>query len=83
MVAKELIDNALDACEEAEAALTIAVHVEDGSIVVEDNGDGINADTVASSARLFDPGVVPGSLLRANPWRPGQRAEDDSPPWAT
>ena len=48
VVAKELIDNALDACEEAEAAPTIAVHVEDGSIVVEDNGDGINADTVAS-----------------------------------
>ena len=48
VVAKELIDNALDACEEAEAAPTIAVHVEDGSIVVEDNGDGINTDTVAS-----------------------------------
>ena len=47
-VAKELIDNALDACEEAEVAPSIAVNVEDGSIVVEDNGDGINADTVAS-----------------------------------
>jgi hypothetical protein len=48
VVAKELIDNALDACEEAEVAPSITVKVEPGVIVVEDNGDGIDAGTVAS-----------------------------------
>ena len=48
VLAKELIDNALDACEEAEVAPSIMVKVEPGVIVVEDNGDGIDAGTVAS-----------------------------------
>ena len=48
VVAKELIDNSLDACEEAEAAPVITVTVEPGLIMVEDNGAGITADTVAS-----------------------------------
>ena len=48
VVAKELIDNALDACEESEVAPVITVTVEPGLIVVEDNGGGIEADTVAS-----------------------------------
>ena len=48
VVAKELIDNALDACEEAEVAPVITVTVEPGLIVVEDNGGGIEPDTVAS-----------------------------------
>jgi Histidine kinase-, DNA gyrase B-, and HSP90-like ATPase len=45
---KELVDNSLDACEEAEVAPSITVTVEPGVIVVEDNGDGIDAETVAS-----------------------------------
>jgi hypothetical protein len=48
VIGKELIDNALDACEEAEVAPSIVVKVEPGVIVVEDNGDGIDAGTVAS-----------------------------------
>ena len=48
VVAKELIDNALDACEEAEVAPAITVTVGPGVIVVEDNGGGIDAETVAS-----------------------------------
>ena len=48
VVAKELLDNALDACEEAEVAPAITVTVEPGVIVVEDNGGGIDTDTVAS-----------------------------------
>jgi DNA topoisomerase VI subunit B len=48
VVAKELIDNALDACEEAEVAPVISVSVEAGAIVVEDNGDGIADDTIGS-----------------------------------
>jgi DNA topoisomerase VI subunit B len=43
---KELIDNALDACEEAGIAPVISVTVEPGSIVIEDNGPGIPAKTI-------------------------------------
>jgi hypothetical protein len=48
VVAKELIDNALDACEEAEIAPVIAVAVRPGEIVVQDNGTGIAEETVRS-----------------------------------
>jgi hypothetical protein len=48
VVLKELIDNALDACEEAEVAPMISVAVEPGSIVVEDNADGIKTSTIKS-----------------------------------
>ena len=45
---KELIDNALDACEEAQIApdISIAVSTTKGTISVTDNGPGIAADTV-------------------------------------
>jgi len=46
VVFKELVDNAIDACEEAEIAPVIVVTVERGSIVVEDNGPGIPAKTI-------------------------------------
>jgi DNA topoisomerase VI subunit B len=48
VVAKELIDNALDACEETEAAPEITVIVEKDTIIVQDNAGGIDADTIAS-----------------------------------
>jgi DNA topoisomerase VI subunit B len=49
VVAKELIDNALDACEEAEVAPEITVIVEPGdTIVIQDNAGGIDADTIKS-----------------------------------
>ena len=48
VVLKELIDNALDACEEAEVAPVISITVEPGSIVVEDNGSGIKTSTIKS-----------------------------------
>lgn len=46
VVFKELVDNALDACEEAEIAPVISVAVKGGSIVVKDNGPGIPAKTI-------------------------------------
>ncbi len=46
VVLKELIDTALDACEEAEAAPEIAVKVDDGGITVTDNGPGIPENTI-------------------------------------
>jgi hypothetical protein len=48
VVAKELIDNGLDACEEAEVAPEIAVIVEKDTIVVQDNAGGVDAETIES-----------------------------------
>jgi hypothetical protein len=48
VVGKELLDNALDACEEAEIAPEIAVTVEPDRIIVQDNAGGIEATTIAS-----------------------------------
>src|SRR5262245_22796578 len=41
VVLKELMDNALDACEEAEVAPVISIAVKRGSIVIEDNAGGL------------------------------------------
>jgi hypothetical protein len=48
VAAKELLDNAFDACEEAEVAPDITVIIEQDRIIVQDNGDGIDAQTIAS-----------------------------------
>ncbi len=46
VLVKELIDNALDACEEARVAPVIDIKVDDNGITVTDNGPGIPADTL-------------------------------------
>lgn len=43
---KELVDNSLDACEEAGIAPEITVTVAEDSLSVQDNGPGLPADTV-------------------------------------
>src|SRR6516164_507339 len=48
VVAKEIVDNALDACEEAEVAPNITVIVDSGTIIIQDNAGGIDAETIAS-----------------------------------
>jgi DNA topoisomerase VI subunit B len=52
VVAKELTDNALDACEEAEIAPEIEIRVStllgEAAISVSDNGRGIAAETIAN-----------------------------------
>jgi hypothetical protein len=48
VVAKELFDNALDACEEAEVTPHIAVIVETDRIIVRDNANGIDVRTIES-----------------------------------
>ena len=48
VVLKELMDNALDACEEAEVAPVISIAVEPGSIIIEDNAGGIKTSTIKS-----------------------------------
>jgi DNA topoisomerase VI subunit B len=48
VILKELVDNALDACEESGVPPEVTVRVDtDGSITVTDNGPGLPADTVA------------------------------------
>jgi hypothetical protein len=48
VVLKELMDNALDACEEAEIAPVISIAVEPGSVAIRDNGTGIKPATIKS-----------------------------------
>src|SRR5262249_18713211 len=48
VVAKETIDNALDACEESEVAPDITVAVQPATIVIQDNAGGFDAETIAS-----------------------------------
>jgi hypothetical protein len=48
VVGKELMDNALDACEEAEVAPQITVAVDSGTIIVQDNAGGIDIETIKS-----------------------------------
>ena len=48
VIAKELIDNALDACEESEVSPEIEVVVERDTIVVRDNAGGVDAETIES-----------------------------------
>jgi DNA topoisomerase VI subunit B len=48
VICKELVDNALDACEEGEVAPEIAIAVEKDTIVVQDNAGGIDAETIES-----------------------------------
>jgi signal transduction histidine kinase len=61
VVLKELMDNALDACEEAEIppAISVGVDVSVGVITIEDNGAGIDAGTIKSvldySIRVSSP----------------------------
>jgi hypothetical protein len=47
-ILKELVDNALDAAEEAGTAPVIKINASNGIITVDDNGPGIPAETVTS-----------------------------------
>ena len=77
VVLKELVDNALDACEEAEVAPVISIAVEPGSIVVEDNARRHQDQHHQVDPGLHDPGVEPRGLCVADPRRAGERAQDD------
>jgi DNA topoisomerase VI subunit B/DNA-binding transcriptional regulator YdaS (Cro superfamily) len=48
VVVKELLDNSLDHCEEAEIAPVISIAVQGDKIVIEDNGEGIPAKVINS-----------------------------------
>jgi DNA topoisomerase VI subunit B len=48
VVVKELVDNAIDACEEAATAPEVRIKLTHSSITITDNGPGISPETVAS-----------------------------------
>ena len=50
VVLKELMDNALDACKEAEIApvISIKVNTDFGTIIIQGNAGGIETDTIKS-----------------------------------
>jgi hypothetical protein len=48
VVAKETMDNALDACEETEVAPDITVSVDPNTIIIQDNAGGIDSETIES-----------------------------------
>jgi DNA topoisomerase VI subunit B len=52
VVLKELLDNALDACEDAGTPPVVGVHVGGGCVTVTDNGPGIPPETVLG---VLDP----------------------------
>ena len=54
VILKELMDNAIDAAEEAGIDPEVHITVRDSLVTVADNGPGIPADTVASAATDFD-----------------------------
>src|SRR5262245_8364414 len=49
VVLKELLDNALDAAEEADIAPVVEVSVQDGEIGVRDNGPGIAPEIITAA----------------------------------
>jgi Histidine kinase-, DNA gyrase B-, and HSP90-like ATPase len=46
VIVKELVDNAIDACEESETAAEISITIDQDGIEVADNGPGISTETV-------------------------------------
>jgi hypothetical protein len=46
VVVKETVDNALDACEEAEIPPVVSIAVDGNTIIIDDNGPGIPANTI-------------------------------------
>ena len=78
VVAKELIDNALDACEEAEVAPEIAVIVEPGHDRRSGQRGRHRRRDHRVGSRLHDPGVEPRGVCLADARRAGQRLKDHS-----
>ena len=75
VVLKELIDNALDACEEAGVAPEVSVKVDDTGITVTDNGPGI-PETVIEDILDFsikvssrEAYIAPDRGAQGNAWK--------------
>ena len=65
VIVKELVDNALDACEEAGVTPEISVRVGMHGITVIDNGPGLPGEGGRGRSRLLGSGIEPRSLRLA------------------
>jgi hypothetical protein len=72
---KEVIDNALDAAEEADIAPVIEVIANATGLTIKDNGPGLPEATLKATG-FHGPSVEPGCVRRAGPGQAGQRPED-------
>jgi DNA topoisomerase VI subunit B len=83
MIIKELVDNGLDACEEAGIAPVIRVTVARGKIRVRDNGPGIPPETVASildfTTRTSSRDAMSRRIAAGRGMRPRRSARCSSP----
>lgn len=73
---KELIDNALDACEEAGAAPEITITVAENYLSVQSQRPRYSRCDCEPHSGLRLSGVVPRSLLRTRPRRTRERLEN-------
>ena len=78
VIIKELIDNGLDACEEAGIAPVIHVTVARGRIRVRDNGPGIPPETVTSILDFTTRTSSREAYVSTRPRPAGQRRQDRS-----
>ena len=76
VILKELVDNAIDAAEEADIAPVIEVTVCDGGITVTDNGPGIGAKTVDDLTDYSTRTSSREAYVSPTPRRAGQCAKD-------
>jgi Histidine kinase-, DNA gyrase B-, and HSP90-like ATPase len=86
VVLKELVDNALDACEEAGVAPEIGVQVEPRAITVADNGPGMPPETITNildfSSRVSSREAYVARLVREDhPSSPGSSESSSSTAW--
>src|SRR5260370_25511147 len=70
VVLKELMDNALDACEEAEVAPVISITVRPWSITIQDNAGGIETHTIKSILHYTIPVSNPEDYVSPTPRAP-------------
>ena len=78
VVLKELLDNALDACEEVGVAPVVKVSVSPkaGTIVIDDNGPRNSRGDYPRGLRLHDPRLFARGLREPVSWRSRQCVED-------
>jgi len=73
---KELVDNALDACEEARIPPKIVVTVDGNRLEVKDNGRGMSPDIIEQILDYSVRGEQSRSVHCARPRRAGQRTQN-------
>ena len=76
VIAKESVDNALDAARGSRGRADITVDRRSGHDRRQDNAGGIAAETIEGVLDYDNPGVVSRGLRFADPRRRGQRAQD-------